>query len=146
MVRFIPATILAFCTSAALLSADSPPPPPATPAAGPPTATQSPAKPGAKPAREPALRDPTVPGPTLRTLVAKPAGGPVAVPQVELKGRILAGPRTPMITLAIGTQLHMVAEGSRIALPGAGEIQVSKVTAEEVQLQILPMAYTVTLH
>ena len=105
------------------------------------------AKPATVAPRERPLRDPTLPGPALRSLIAKPAGGPVAaVPTVELKGRILAGPRRPMVTLAVGSQLHMVPEGSKIGLAGAGEIRVTKVTAEVVELQVLPMDYTLTLH
>lgn len=130
--------VLLVAGSAALLCGAAGP----APSSPPPRA----AKPEASVPRERPLRDPTVPGPTLRTLVSKPVGGPVAVPVVELKGRILASPRPPMVTLAVGNQLHMVPEGSRIALPGAGEIRVSKITAEEVQLQILPLDYTLTLH
>jgi hypothetical protein len=103
------------------------------------------AKPEAQPAKERVLRDPTLPGPTLRTLVAKPGAGPVAIPSVELKGRILADPRIPMVALAVGGQLHMVAEGTKISI-ASGEIVVSRVTDKEVQLQILPLQQILTLH
>lgn len=127
----------------------APPPDPLLPSKPdletPPPAPLLPGKPEPQPAPQRTLRDPTKPGPTLRTLVAKPGASPVAMPLVELKGRILADPRTPMVTLAIGSQLHMVAEGTKISLP-AGEILVSRVTAQEVQLQILPMQQVITLH
>jgi hypothetical protein len=132
--------------SATLCAAD--PTPGKGPSAGAPKlAPAGDAKPEPGPPRERVRRDPTRPGPTLRPLISKQtAAVPAAIPSVELKGRILAGTLPPRVTLAIGTQLHMVPEGSRISLPGAGEIHVSKITAEVVELEILPARYTLTLH
>jgi hypothetical protein len=63
-----------------------------------------------------------------------------------LRGLVLAQGQPPRVMLEVNKQMHMLTSGGKISLPGHGEILVQKIAAGEVELEIQPLQYTLTLH
>ncbi len=95
-------------------------------------------------AASPPVRDPTVPGPSLAPLMRKSAGT-ATLPDVQLRGVILAQGQPPRVMLEVNKQMHMLSQGGKVSL-GNGEILVQKIAAGEIELEIQPLQYTLTLH
>jgi hypothetical protein len=90
------------------------------------------------------VRDPTVPGPWMAPLMRKSAGT-VAIPDVQLRGLVLAQGQPPRVMLEVNKRMHMLSQGGKISL-GSGEILVQRIAAGEVELEVQPLQYTLTLH
>jgi len=106
----------------------------------------------------PELRDPTLPNPAVRQAIeaaqgplgGKPAPGEVqATPQMRLKARII-GTRTPPVAIVeINGSPYTVRRDTALVLGGASsglQVRVIELTAEEVQLELLPAKKVYIMH
>ena len=106
----------------------------------------------------PELRDPTLPNPAVREAIEAaqgPAGGKPApgdapsTPQMRLKARII-GVRTPPVAIVeINGSPYTVRRDTTLVLGGASsglQVRVIELTAQEVQLELLPAKKVYIMH
>ena len=94
------------------------------------------------------LRDPTVLGAKLKEAMDKGKVGSLQLsklPQVVLKGRVLAKDRPPLAMLEVDGKLFMVAKGSALMSAGTMIVRVIDVTGAEIRLEVGPLNEVITL-
>lgn len=103
---------------------------------------------GAAPRDEGLGRDPTQPGPNMRRLLAPRSKG-LAVPNIQLKARIVTAGQPPVVILGIDKNMYLAKLGDEFTPAGDANglsIRVTTINEREVRLDLSPLGRSVILY